>query len=67
MLNKNARYKTTEVFRTKTSPRLYRPIAREGGGGKVVVCKTGWLGEGGYYISIVNTGNVKMSMRTLNA
>ena len=32
-----------------------------------VVCKTGWLGEGWYYISIVNTGNVKMSMRTLNS
>ena len=34
---------------------------------KVVVCKTGWLGEGWYYISIVNTGNVKMSMQTLNS
>ena len=33
MLNKNARYKITVVFMTKTSPRLYRP----GGGGKVVV------------------------------
>ena len=65
MLNINARYKITVVFRTKTSPRLYRPI--EGGGGKVVVCKTGWLWEGWYYISIVNIGNVKMSMRTLNA
>ena len=45
VLNKTARYKITVVFRTKTSLRLTRPIGR-GGGGKVVVYKTGWVGEG---------------------
>ena len=46
VLNKKSRYKITVVFRTKTSPRLYMPI--RGGGSKVVVCKTGWVREGGY-------------------
>ena len=50
----------TVVYRTKTSPGPGLYIW--GGGFNVVVCKTGWQGEGWYYMykqhSIVNTGNV---------
>ena len=43
VLNKNARSKITVVFRTKTSPRLYRPVGGWGQSGSL----QNWLGWGG--------------------
>ena len=70
MLNKNAARNnkmTTVVFGTKTGPGLY---IGKGGGGNVVVCKTGWVGEGAVLHeqhSIVITGNVNAMRVTLNS